>query len=98
MAASERTFLRRVINGLGFPSRAALAKYLNVKDHELAALEKLERGRLSDSTVDPMWHDLAALVDRRIGELMAVREELNRKLAADRQNQLLRHAAIRGQR
>lgn len=94
--ARERTFLRRVIKGLNFPSRAALARYLQVKDNDLAALEKLERGQLSESTIDPLWDDLAQLVDRRIGELLAVREELTIKLAADRRDQLARRQAIRG--
>lgn len=93
----NRTFVGRICAAVGKP-RADLAKLLGVKESDLARLAKTERKELAGMDEDPMWTRLAEYVDKRIGLLLAVREELNRKLAEDRQKKLARRIAIVGRK
>lgn len=71
-----------------------LAGLLGVKLRDLTSLETKDAHALSDLPADPMWTDIAAEVDKHIGELMAIREELRRKLARDDKRRMARRMRI----
>lgn len=71
-----------------------LARLLGVKHKEIAELGSLEAHELSDLPMDPLWTGISAEVDKQIGELMAVREELSRKMARDMQRRMARRMRI----
>ena len=87
------SFFVRVTAALRMDSRQ-LARLLGVKHKEIAELESLEAHELSDLPMDPLWTGISAEVDKQIGELMAVREELSRKMARDMQRRMARRMRI----
>lgn len=74
--------------------RRELAAFLGVKAVDLDRLAAKERHEFSTLAVDPMWTGIAREVDRQIGELMAIREELRRKLARDEKHRMARRMRI----
>ena len=87
------SFLRRVTAALRLDSRQ-LARVLGVRPKELLEIEELDAHELSDLPVDPLWTGISAEVDKQIGELMAIREELSRKMARDMQRRMARRMRI----
>lgn len=51
-------------------------------------LLKGSKGELIEFDVDPMWHKLYDYVSERIAQALAIRQELDAKMAADRKKQL----------
>lgn len=54
------------------------------------------RASMSSSVVDPFWAELSRYVNERIGGLLAVKEELDRKLRVDQREHLARLNKMRG--
>lgn len=89
LTSESGKFFKRVCTALDIPVDM-LVKRLNVTKRELATLESAERHHLAPVYSDPMWPTLYDYVSKRLGALLAVREELNRKLANDRRKVLAR--------
>lgn len=77
-------FLARIINALDMPVEDA-AKLFGVTPLQMAHLMKKPRGSLPNIDRDEMWAKIIQLVNDKIAQCMAIREELNRKLYADTQ-------------
>ena len=71
-----------------------LAALLGVEAKQVAELEWREAHELSDLPIDPLWTGIAREVDRQIGELLAIREELSRKMAKDTKRRMARRMRI----
>lgn len=68
-----------------------LAKLCQICEEDpVAFLETLtaSRGELIEVNVDPMWRKLQDYVDIRLAACLAIRQELERKLALDAKKQL----------
>lgn len=89
-------FLARVLDALAGQDRKEVARRLGMTGNALTRLAKKDRGELVEVDRDQMWAELLGMVDAQLAKVLSVREELNRKLAADRKKRLLRRAAIRG--
>ena len=89
----EDTFLWRICHALDVPPRM-LAARIGV---EYAELEPLldERHKLVEIDRDEVWWKLAEHVNVRIGELMAIRHELDKALQKDRASRAVRIAKQR---
>lgn len=83
----------RVTAALRLDDRA-LAALIGTTPKQIAFMKAKDAHELSDLAVDPMWTGIAHEVDRQIGELMAIREELRRKLARDEKNRMARRMRI----
>lgn len=77
-------FLARIVNTLDMPVEDA-AKLFGVTPLQLKHLMKKSRGSLPNIDHDEMWAKIIQLVNDKIAQCMAIREELNRKLYADTQ-------------
>jgi hypothetical protein len=86
----------RPVAGDSFVTRIAraldvdLAKLCEICDEEPAQfLDALvaAKGELVEFDVDPMWHKLYAYIGERIAQSLAIRQELDAKMAKDRQQQ-----------
>lgn len=86
----EDTFLVRICHALDVPPRM-LAARIGV---EYAELEPLldDRHKLVEIDRDEVWWKLAEYVNIRLGELMAIRHELDKSLQKDRAARALRIA------
>lgn len=91
--SADDTFLVRICKALDEPPRA-LAFKLGVDYAELAPLLD-ERHRLAEIDRDEVWWKIAEYVDRRLGDMMAVRHELNVALQKDRSKRAAQIAAQR---
>lgn len=85
------TFLWRVCKALDEPPRM-LAANLGVPYAEVAPL-LLPRPGLVETYNDEVWWKLSEYVDRRLGEIMAARNELQKAVEKDRQARVVRHAS-----
>lgn len=86
-------YMQRVTAALNL-SETELARLLDVKRKELRSLMQGRIGDTAEFEIDPMWRNLAALVDHKVGELLAIREELSRKLAKDTKRRMARRMRI----
>lgn len=93
----QRSRKGRPVAGDSFVTRIAraldvdLAKLCDICEEEPAAfLETLagSKGELIEFDVDPLWHKLYDYVNERIAQALAIRQELDAKMAKDRQKQL----------
>lgn len=89
VAISDRSFFGRVLDALAL-TEAELVVLLQLAPHEIDALRSVRRGLIVPVDDDEMWSRILQFVNARIGALFAVREELTRKLAADRRERLAR--------
>lgn len=87
-------FLPRLIRALGC-TEEDLRLILGVRNaREFRKLLRATRIEAIDIHLDPMWQRLADHVDERIGEMISVREELQRKMRSDYRHRLLRRSRI----
>ncbi|MFN3612578.1 hypothetical protein [Tepidimonas sp.] len=95
-ADSERQkgLINRICKALGLAPRD-LAKVLGVPETEIKAMLDLTARQLVSADMDYELATLANRVDSAIGVLLAIREELQRKLYYDRQRRLARHERVR---
>lgn len=91
--ADRKAFFGRILRALG-ESYSAVAKITGLQVREIQAIELPHRGQLVELNRDEFWTRLSDHVDERIGELIAIREEMGRKLAADRKAQIARRLRI----
>lgn len=77
------SFLWRICHALDEPPRM-LAKNIGVDYKDLHPLLEGQRGELAELDRDEVWWKISEYVSQKTGLLLAVREELNRKLQADR--------------
>jgi hypothetical protein len=80
------SFVTRVARALDVD----LAKLCDICEEDpVQFLETLtgSKGELVEFDVDPMWHKLYAYVGERIAQALAIRQELDAKMAKDRQKQ-----------
>ena len=87
-SGQSASFLERQANTLGFRNAFQLAKALGLSYKEVLPLWHGTRGQLIEADLDPVFAALADYVDQHIGAFMSVREELQRKLSADRRERL----------
>lgn len=80
---ADDSFLWRICHALDEPPRM-LAKNAGVEYRDLHPLLEGQRGMLAELDRDEAWIKISEYVARKTGLLLAVREELNRKLQADR--------------
>jgi len=90
------TFLWRICKALDEPPRM-LASNIGVPYDELAPLLDA-RHKLAEIDRDEVWWKIGEYADRRLGEIMAVRAELNAALQRDRSKRAVRLAAHRADR
>lgn len=91
--AIEQTFLERICNALDYTSYD-LAKQIGVPHEELEPL-LVPLHRQGDINKDDVWWIIATLVDKRLGQHLAIKSELNKALAKQRVAQAERLAAQR---
>lgn len=89
----EDTFLWRICKALDEPPRM-LASNIGVPYAELAPLLDA-RHKLAEIDRDETWWLIGEYADRRLGEIMAIRQELNKALQRDRSKRAVRVAAYR---
>lgn len=89
----RQAFFHRILRALG-ESYSAVARITGLNVSEIQAIEMPARGQLVEVNRDEFWTRLSDHVDERIGELMSIREEMSRKLAADRKAQISRRLRI----
>lgn len=89
----EDTFLWRICKALDEPPRM-LALNIGVDYSDLATMLDA-RHLLAEIDRDEVWWKIAEYADRRLGEIMAVRHELNVALQKDRSKRAVRLAAQR---
>ena len=77
------SFLWRICHALDEPPRL-LASNIGVAYKELLPLLDGQRGELCELDRDEVWMKLSRYVAQKQGAIMAVREELNRKLQSER--------------
>ncbi len=90
----DQSFIERVANALDLDP-FALAKVTGVDYADIEAIWPKSRGETVALDSDIMWTQIAEYVDKRIGQLVAVREEFNRKLLADRAKRAVQHARVK---
>lgn len=83
------SFFVRICNALGVPPRV-LAKDIGVKYAEIKPLLTGSAGELVDVDRDEVWLRLYEHVSAKMGMLIAIRHELDKKLQTDRKKRLLR--------
>lgn len=83
------SFLWRICHALDEPPRM-LAKNAGVEYKDLLPLLDGQRGMLVELDRDEVWWKISEYVSRKTGMLLAIREELNRKLQADRTKRVTR--------
>jgi len=88
-------FLERVLDALD-EDEVALAARLGIRVREIRKLETLDRGTHIELNRDIIWTILSDHVDERIGKLISIREEMNRKLSGDRKRQITQRLRIKG--
>ena len=81
-AIGDDDFLTRLQVALELTPRQ-LAKALDIPFRDVLDRHG-KRGSLSEVDADPFWILLSQYVDRKIGEYIGVREELQRKLSVER--------------
>lgn len=86
------TFLWRICKALDEPPRM-LAHNIGVDFSELRPLLD-ERWRVAEIDRDEVWWKIAEYTDRRIGEMLAIRVEVQRALQRDRSARAKRIAAM----
>lgn len=82
------TFLWRICHALDEPPRM-LAHNLGLPYGEIEPLLD-ERYKLIEVDRDETWWRINEYVDKRLGEIMAIKTELNRALQRDRKKRVLR--------
>ena len=87
------TFLWRICKALDEPPRM-LAANIGVPYDELAPLLDA-RHRLAEIDRDEVWWKIGEYADRRLGDILAIRQELNTALQRDRSKRAVRIAANR---
>lgn len=87
------TFLWRICKALDEPPRM-LALNIGVPYEELAPLLD-DRHKLAEIDRDEVWWKIGEYADRRLGEIMAIRAEMNAALQRDRSKRAIRIAANR---
>lgn len=87
------TFLMRICKALDEPPRM-LAANIGVDYDELAPLLR-PRNELIEMDRDEVWFKISEYADKRLGEIMAVRFELNKALQSDRTKRAARLADMR---
>lgn len=70
-----------------------LARNINVAYSELRPL-LAEQHQVVDLDRDEVWWLIAEYVDKRTGQMMAIRDDLSRRLQRTRSKRLLRHAKL----
>lgn len=90
---AEDTFLWRICHALDVPPRM-LAARLGVDYAELEPLLD-HRHKLVEIDRDEVWWKLAEYVSVRLGEIMAIRHELDKSLQKDRASRAVRIAKQR---
>ena len=85
-------FLLRTIRALGYESILDLTLASGIPYDDIADLDNGSRGPEFDHSLT--WQAIAAHTDHRLGELMAVREELVRKIAIERRQRIERRGKI----
>lgn len=76
-------FLDRLLAATGLPLYRLSAE-TGIKPSELKGMMRGSRMHLVPVDQDEVYEKLVAYADKRIGELMSIREEVRRKLALDR--------------
>lgn len=71
---------------------ASLAKHIGISTRHITSC--IASGAAADTSFDDTWPRVAALLDERVAVIMAVRQELQAKLAKDRNERLMRREAI----
>lgn len=94
--SSSDTFLWRICKALDEPPRV-LAANIGVPYDELAPLLD-DRHKLVEIDRDEVWWKISEYADRRLGDIMAVRHELNVALQADREKRAVRMAMHRSRK
>lgn len=84
----------RICRGLGVTPKG-LAKLLKLPYKEVEPLLGASYGQQIDAMYDEVWRGIAALVDERLGLLMAARTDLQAKVQRDRKRRIARREAIR---
>lgn len=88
------SFLWRICHALDEPPRM-LAKNIGVDYKDLLPLLDGQRGALAELDRDEVWFKINEYVSKKTGLLLAIREELNRKLQADRTKRTTRLTRFR---
>ena len=91
--SAEHSFIERVSHALDLDPYS-LAKATGVDYNDILTIWNAQRGELVALDSDIMWTQIADYVDKRIGYLMAVREEFQRKLLDDRAKRAVQHARV----
>lgn len=86
-------FFRRIVRALG-GTPEAIAKDMGISLGQLLTRYDAARRELAQIDHDPFWITLAEYVDKRVGEMVSVREELQRKLNADRKARLAQRLRV----
>lgn len=79
--------ITRIAASLGMTVRM-MAWHIGESPDELEKLARAWPGQVVAVNRDVMWAKLDALVSERLAGLMAIRQEMSRKLAKDRERQL----------
>jgi hypothetical protein len=92
---SDDDFMTRIQLALDMPAwLLADALHVNMAD----VLDRHgPRAKMSSSVVDPFWMQLHVYVNERIAGLLAVKDELDRKLRLDQREHVARMAKMGGQ-
>jgi hypothetical protein len=90
-------FFQRLLSALG-ETPEGIAAGMGVSVNQLLTRYNVARNELAQVDHDPFWITLAEYVDKRMGEVLSVREELQRKLAADRKARLAERLRVETRR
>lgn len=90
---SDDDFVQRIMHALGY-NALELATALSItRDEVLAHIGG--RVAMSDYDTDTFWPTLSTLVDMRLAGMIAVQEELKRKMRLDRRRREQRERRVR---
>jgi len=89
-------FVNLICDALDIPPRALAAK-LGVEYAELKLLMDTKAVMLAEVDMNETLWKLSAFVAEKLGVFMAVKEQLDRKLQADRANRIMRIKRMKGE-
>lgn len=92
MLARQRGLLCRMAQAFNLSFRE-LGSIIGLSRQEVLRAITAEGSNLIDYNSDPMWEILCSYVDQRVGEILAIRAELERKRQKDNQRKLIERAS-----